>query len=572
VPRRRMPVVVRLTGALLLLLASLPFASAVNATESETISAKALTSHSCDDSEWHFVITSVTDEQAAPGSITVSWTDGSTATVALEKVTGGTAHYRTTAHLTSTVSAATAEIYAGWTGEFNLSHGPCGSGEGDGGGTAGDGSGTSTVAVSAPTVADDCAHQAAVVSVTAAAHVTFRLNGAIVAAGDHAVAADASGDYRAVVTAEADDGYTIDGKDRWDLSGTLGCSSGGTGGTGGTTTIMAHALTDHECNTSEWHFVITGLSSDAQAPDSITVTFTGGVVVVVDLDVVTGGTAHYRTTQHLDLAVTAASADISGEWSGQFNLSHGPCGTGGGGGGGDTVVTAVAPTVDEDCESDSVIVTIPTTAHVSYRLNGSPVAAGAHPVAADTDGDYAVTVTATAASGFSLDGASTFTFTGTVSCGTTSPGTTAVTVSQAACASTGSATALVHIAAPAGSTPATYSVTRSVAGAAATAAGSVTLPAGGTTQADVHVTLVEDSAVRIMSTESDTGVLGTKSGRETGSGGSTGVLAATGQQLSAPLLLGIAVLLLGAGTLLLSAPRRVLTGLVGHPQGRHHRS
>jgi hypothetical protein len=32
------------------------------------------------------------------------------------------------------------------------------------------------------------------------------------------------------------------------------------------------------------------------------------------------------------------------------------------------------------------------------------------------------------------------------------------------------------------------------------------------------------------------------------------------------------VLLLGAGTLLLSAPRRVLTGLVGHPQGRHHRS
>jgi hypothetical protein len=74
------------------------------------------------------------------------------------------------------------------------------------------------------------------------------------------------------------------------------------------------------------------------------------------------------------------------------------------------------------------------------------------------------------------------------------------------------------------------------------------------------------------STESATGVLGTKSGRETGSGGSTGVLAATGQQLSAPLLLGIAVLLLGAGTLLLSAPRRVLTGLVGHPQGRHHRS
>jgi hypothetical protein len=44
----------------------------------------------------------------------------------------------------------------------------------------------------------------------------------------------------------------------------------------------------------------------------------------VPLEGVTGGTAHYRTTENLDSTVTEAAATIEGEF-GQFNLSHGPC-------------------------------------------------------------------------------------------------------------------------------------------------------------------------------------------------------------------------------------------------------
>jgi hypothetical protein len=37
--------------------------------------------------------------------------------------------------------------------------------------------------------------------------------------------------------------------------------------------IEAKALTDHECNASEWHFVITGIDTEAHAPATITVNF-----------------------------------------------------------------------------------------------------------------------------------------------------------------------------------------------------------------------------------------------------------------------------------------------------------
>jgi hypothetical protein len=40
---------------------------------------------------------------------------------------------------------------------------------------------------------------------------------------------------------------------------------------------------------------------------------------------VSGSTAHYRTTLYLNSSVTGAWAVIKGSWSGQFNLSHGPC-------------------------------------------------------------------------------------------------------------------------------------------------------------------------------------------------------------------------------------------------------
>jgi hypothetical protein len=62
----------------------------------------------------------------APQSITVTWANGATEVVPLSKFTGGVAHYVTTSNLDSTVVSATAVIYAGWSGQFNLSHGPCG--------------------------------------------------------------------------------------------------------------------------------------------------------------------------------------------------------------------------------------------------------------------------------------------------------------------------------------------------------------------------------------------------------------------------------------------------------------
>src|SRR5436190_14436257 len=91
-----------------------------------TISAKALTSHSCDDSEWHFVINQVVDEDHAPASIAVNWANGDSETVELSAFTGHVAHYRTTSNLDSTVTSATADIYGSWHGRFVLSHGPCG--------------------------------------------------------------------------------------------------------------------------------------------------------------------------------------------------------------------------------------------------------------------------------------------------------------------------------------------------------------------------------------------------------------------------------------------------------------
>ncbi len=97
----------------------------------QTIYAKALTDHECSSSEWEFVITQIDTEAHAPDSISVTWANGQTATVPVKlfsgkKLTGGTAHYVTTANLDSTVVSASTTIYSGWSGEFNLSHGPCG--------------------------------------------------------------------------------------------------------------------------------------------------------------------------------------------------------------------------------------------------------------------------------------------------------------------------------------------------------------------------------------------------------------------------------------------------------------
>jgi hypothetical protein len=104
-----------------------------------------------------------------------------------------------------------------------------------------------------------------------------------------------------------------------------GGSNGGTIAHAQETTITAKALTDHECNSTEWHFVITGVTA-ANAPQSIEVTWANDDTETVPLLRVTGGVAHYVTTSNLDSTVVSATAVIFAGWSGQFNLSHGPCG------------------------------------------------------------------------------------------------------------------------------------------------------------------------------------------------------------------------------------------------------
>jgi hypothetical protein len=93
----------------------------------------------------------------------------------------------------------------------------------------------------------------------------------------------------------------------------------------GTKTIFAKALLDHECNAAEWHFVITQIRGAITAPASIHVIWANGAQADVPLERVTGQVAHYTTTANLMWQVLAASAVIDEEWSGQFNLSHGPC-------------------------------------------------------------------------------------------------------------------------------------------------------------------------------------------------------------------------------------------------------
>jgi hypothetical protein len=92
-------------------------------------------------------------------------------------------------------------------------------------------------------------------------------------------------------------------------------------------TIEAKALTEHECVVTEWHFVINQVDNCwFNAPWSIEVTFGNGKVVEVGRDwFCNGKMAHYRTTLNLDSTVVSATADIYSNWSGEFNLSHGPC-------------------------------------------------------------------------------------------------------------------------------------------------------------------------------------------------------------------------------------------------------
>jgi hypothetical protein len=93
----------------------------------------------------------------------------------------------------------------------------------------------------------------------------------------------------------------------------------------GTQLITAKALTDHECNTTQWQFVITQIDVQADAPASVHVIWDNGASADVPLFSYTGQTAHYITTSNLSSLVTSATTSIYDTWSGQFNLSDGPC-------------------------------------------------------------------------------------------------------------------------------------------------------------------------------------------------------------------------------------------------------
>jgi len=82
----------------------------------------------CSDSqqiEWHFVITQIANSSLAPGSITAQLQNAGTATIGLGNFTGGVAHYTYYTSSPETLIDAWATIYAGWDGQFNLSHAEC---------------------------------------------------------------------------------------------------------------------------------------------------------------------------------------------------------------------------------------------------------------------------------------------------------------------------------------------------------------------------------------------------------------------------------------------------------------
>jgi hypothetical protein len=76
----------------------------------------------------HFVINQITPASNAPAFITVTWSNGDTEDVPLDRVTGRVAHYTVEGSATHTeIDTATADIYEGWGGQFNLSSVECGS-------------------------------------------------------------------------------------------------------------------------------------------------------------------------------------------------------------------------------------------------------------------------------------------------------------------------------------------------------------------------------------------------------------------------------------------------------------
>jgi hypothetical protein len=117
---------IAVTAATLLMMVWAIFPTPALADQQISVNPGSLTSHECNADEWHFVINQIDVAANAPATIHVTWANGSSADLPLANFTGGVAHYFSFANLNSTVTSATATIYDGWDGSFNLSHGPCG--------------------------------------------------------------------------------------------------------------------------------------------------------------------------------------------------------------------------------------------------------------------------------------------------------------------------------------------------------------------------------------------------------------------------------------------------------------
>ena len=91
--------------------------------------------------------------------------------------------------------------------------------------------------------------------------------------------------------------------------------------------VKQASLSDHECNDSEWHFVINQIPDECEHPASIHVYWSNGEDAIVPLEKSSGDVAHYTSNLYLSpsIKVTNATADICDDWDGQFVLSHGPC-------------------------------------------------------------------------------------------------------------------------------------------------------------------------------------------------------------------------------------------------------
>jgi len=252
-----------------------------------------------DATRWDITITGTTQAQA-PAKIAVSWSNGASADLLLDgKVLdgdgnavdpneAGTAHYGTSANLEARVTAATATIQGAWAGEFKVNGAPCpisaqvqsfecdatawrfriaGISEGDAPASILVSWGAVTETVTRTSFSGDAAVY------ETALHLDLAVTGAT-----------------AVIAAEPTSFALTHGP----------CS----------THVRPPTLTDHECDVTEWHFVITQLGAES-APGVIIVVWTGGASEAVPLWKVTGSTAHYRTTSNLDRAVTDAMAPMA---------------------------------------------------------------------------------------------------------------------------------------------------------------------------------------------------------------------------------------------------------------------